>query len=87
MDMGGWEAWRPDADLFPADLLGEPLDDWEGERWLDIREIDALAPVLLARMDMCAEKGFDALEPDNIDGYLNDTGFPLTYQDQHSFNL
>jgi hypothetical protein len=87
VDMGGWEEWRPDADLFPAALLGEPLDDWEGERWLDIRGLEGLAPVLLARMDMCADKGFDALEPDNIDGYLNDTGFPLTYQDQLTFNI
>jgi hypothetical protein len=87
VDMGGWEAWRPDVGLFPAEVLGEPLDDWEGERWLDIRQIDALAPVLEARMDMCAEKGFDALEPDNIDGYLNDTGFPLTYRDQLAFNM
>ena len=87
VDMGGWESWRPDAGQYPGRLLGKPLDDWEGERWLDIRGLEALAPVLLARMDMCADKGFDALEPDNIDGYLNDTGFPLTYQDQLTFNL
>jgi hypothetical protein len=38
-------------------------------------------------MDQCKAKGFDALEPDNIDGYTNDTGFPLTYQDQLNYNL
>jgi len=31
-------------------------------------------------------KHFDALEPDNIDGYTNNTGFPLTAQDQLTFN-
>ena len=87
IDMGGWEDWRPDAGEFPVELLGKPLDDWEGERWLDIRGLDALAPVLEARLDMCADKGFDAVEPDNIDGYLNDTGFPLSYQDQLTFNI
>jgi hypothetical protein len=26
------------------------------------------------------------LEPDNVDGYSNNTGFPLTYTDQINFN-
>jgi hypothetical protein len=33
----------------------------------------------------CA-KGFDAVEPDNVDGYSNDSGFPLTAADQLRFN-
>ena len=35
---------------------------------------------------MCSRKGFDAVEPDNIDGYTNKTGFPLTYKDQLRYN-
>lgn len=35
---------------------------------------------------MCARKGFDGLEPDNINGYENPTGFPLTGADQIRFN-
>ena len=35
---------------------------------------------------MCQSKGFDGIEPDNIDGYDNDTGFPLTASDQLEFN-
>ncbi len=38
------------------------------------------------RVDMCREKGFDAVEPDNMDGYRNDTGFPLTAADQLRYN-
>jgi hypothetical protein len=38
------------------------------------------------RMDMCKSKGFDAIEPDNIDGYTNNTGFPLTAADQLTYN-
>ena len=37
-------------------------------------------------MDLCASKGFDGIEPDNVDGFLNDTGFPLTYEDQLRYN-
>jgi hypothetical protein len=41
---------------------------------------------MTARMQMCVQKGFDALEPDNIDGYTNSTGFPLTAADQLAYN-
>lgn len=83
---GTWEDWRPDADHYPEEIIGNAWDEWEGERYLDIRRIDQLAPILEARMDMCAEKGFDAIDPDNIDSYGADTGFPLTEQDQIAFN-
>jgi hypothetical protein len=39
-----------------------------------------------ARLDLCKAKGFDGVEPDNIDGYSNSTGFPLMYQDQIAYN-
>ena len=86
ISVGSWEQWRPDASVFPEAVMGDAYDGWEGERWLDIREIDALALVLLPRLDMCRDKGFDGVEPDNIDGYDNDTGFDLTYDDQLRFN-
>ena len=35
---------------------------------------------------MCRSKGFDGVEPDNVDGYANDTGFPLTGADQLAFD-
>ena len=87
MNAGGWEDWRPDAGQFPTEVIGANLDDWEGERWLDIRRIDVLGPILEARMDLCVAKGFDGIEPDNVDGFLNDTGFPLTYEDQSRYNI
>ena len=40
----------------------------------------------MTRLRLCREKGFDAVEPDNIDAYTNDTGFPMTYEDQLRFN-
>jgi hypothetical protein len=83
---GSWEEWRPDAADFPAAVIGREYEGWEGEKWLDIRRIDQLAPVLRARMDLCKAKGFDGIEPDNLDGYQNETGFPLTAGDQLLFN-
>jgi endo-alpha-1,4-polygalactosaminidase (GH114 family) len=84
---GSWEEWRPDADQFPPSVLGNDYYGWAGEKWLDIRRIDLLAPIMRARLDQCRTKGFDGVEPDNIDGYTNDTGFPLTYQDQLTYNI
>ncbi len=87
MSVGSWEDWRPDKDQFPPEVLGNDYDGWPGEKWLDIREIDKLAPIMRARLDLCKSKGFDAVEPDNMEIYTNDTGFPLTYADQLKFAL
>jgi hypothetical protein len=83
---GSWEEWRPDADRFPSEVLGQDLDGWPGERWLDIRRLDILEPIMRDRIARCARKGFDAVEPDNIDGYANESGFPLTGADQLRYN-
>lgn len=82
---GSWENWRPDAGAFPAAIKGR-TNGWPGERWLDIRRTDVLQTIMERRMDMCVAKGFDAVEPDNIDGYTNRTGFALTYRDQLRYN-
>ncbi|MFD8148469.1 endo alpha-1,4 polygalactosaminidase [Streptomyces sp. NPDC059708] len=82
---GAWEDFRSDADAFPKPLLGEG-NGWEGERWIDIRQTSVLEPLMAKRFDMCREKGFDAVEPDNMDGYKNKTGFPLTAADQLTYN-
>ena len=74
---GSWENWRPDAGKFPAAVKGRS-NGWPGERWLDIRKLSVLGPIMRKRMDMCLRKGFDAIEFDNVDGYTNQTGFPLT---------
>ena len=78
INAGGWEEWRPDAGRFPAAVRGRDLDDWPGEKWLDIRRTAVLLPIMAARMDQCRAKGFDAVDPDNLDGYQASTGFPIT---------
>lgn len=84
---GSWEDWRADAGEFPNAVLGETLDGWEDERWLDIRAIDLLEPVMGARLDLAVEKNCDGVEPDNVDGYANDSGFALSYDDQLAYNI
>ncbi|MER8043190.1 endo alpha-1,4 polygalactosaminidase [Streptomyces sp. NPDC094032] len=85
LSTGAWEDFRPDAAKFPRSVLGKG-NGWKGERWLDIRRTDVLAPLMATRLDMCRAKGFDAVEPDNMDAYKNETGFPLTPADQLAYN-
>ena len=83
---GSWEKWREDADNFPSQLIGKNYTGWPGEKWLDIRQIEQLSPILSARFDICKDKGFDGVETDNVDGYQNNTGFTITAEDQLIFN-
>lgn len=82
---GSWEDWRDDADDFEQAALGNPLDGWPGEKWLDVRA-SSLEAVMEARLDVAVEKGCDGVEPDNVDGYANDSGFPLSGNDQLAYN-
>ena len=82
---GSFEDWRPDADAFPDDAIGRPLDGWDGEWWLDVRDA-TVRSALAARLDLAVERGCDGVEPDNVDGYTNGSGFALEALDQLDFN-
>lgn len=82
---GSYEPWRPDADRFSEADLGEPLDGFEEELWLDIRS-STVRSVIEARLDRAIVLGCDGVEPDNVTAYLNDSGFDLTDDDQLDFN-
>ncbi|WP_280691061.1 endo alpha-1,4 polygalactosaminidase [Kitasatospora sp. GAS204B] len=85
LNVGAWESFRPDASAFPGSALGS-ADGWKGEKWFDIRQLNVLEPLLAKRFDMCKEKGFDAVEPDLLEAYSNNSGFPVTADDQLAFN-
>ena len=80
---GTYENWRSDASQFPTASLGNGLG-WPGEKWLDVRNT-TVRQIMVARMDLAKSKGCDGLEPDNVDGYANNSGFNLTQQDQVNY--
>jgi hypothetical protein len=80
-----YENWRPDAANFTKAVLGNNLDDWAGEKWVDIRS-PVVRNIMASRLDLAVSKGCDGIEPDNVDGYTVKTGFPLTPADQINFN-
>lgn len=83
---GSSEKWRADFSRFPSTVKGRKLDGWAGEKWLDIRQLDVLMPIMRDRIALAKQKKCDAVDPDNVDGYTNKTGFPLTYSEQLSYN-
>ncbi len=85
IDVGTAEDWRPDYSEFPTSVLGRS-NGWPGENWLDIRALSVLEPIMTKRFEMCLEKGFDAVEPDNIEAYANNSGFPVTAKQQLIYN-
>lgn len=87
INVGAWEDYRDDAELFPKEVLGQEYEGWEGERWLDISNYKLFSHTLEKRFDLAKEKGCDAIEPDNIEGYMEDTGFNITYEEQLEFNI
>ena len=79
-----FEDWRPDAKDFPKSLLGKVLGNWKGERWVDYRDV-RLFSILKKRIQKAKDLGYNAVDFDNIDGHLNDTGFKLKASDQLAF--
>jgi hypothetical protein len=86
LDVGSWESYRPDAERFPKSVIGRRYAGFPDERWLDISRFQLFAAPLKQRIAMCARKRFDAVEPDNLAGWENKTGFQLTRADQLRFN-
>jgi hypothetical protein len=81
---GSVESYREDAGKFPAQATGKTLDGWPDEKWLDVRDATVRA-IMASRIQSAATKGCLGIDADNIDGYQNDSGFPLTEDDAVDF--
>jgi hypothetical protein len=82
---GSAENWRSDYAKFQPSDLGNNLDGWPGERWVNTQSANVRA-IMQARLDLAASKSCDAVEPDNVDEYTNKPGFPLTAATQIDYN-
>lgn len=85
---GAWQPGMPDSGDYPDSVIGKtPMNGWPQERWLDIRQIETLRPLIAAKIAVAKSKGFDAVDPDNMDGYTNKetAEFNLTKADQIAF--
>jgi hypothetical protein len=67
---GSFEPNRPDSGSFKASDKGNGLDGWPGEHWLNLNS-DNVRQIMSERIELAAQKGCDAVDPDNIDGYVS----------------
>lgn len=74
---GSSETWRSDYGQFVSADIGQPLQGWEGENWIDTRSTN-VRNIMKARIALAKSKGCDAIDPDNMDGYATNSGFPLS---------
>ncbi len=81
---GSYETNRPDKASFPSAAVGKKMNGWP-EYWLDTRSAGVRA-VMKKRLDLAKSVGCDGVDPDNVDGFSNDTGFPLTAKTQLDYN-
>lgn len=81
---GTSENWRSDFTRFTSQDMGAQ-NGWPGERWLDTRSAN-VREIMKSRLDLAASRGCDGVEPDNVDGYSNNPGFPLTAATQIDYN-
>jgi hypothetical protein len=74
VDVGTLENGRSDYSKFPSSVVGGAVAGWPGENWLLVSAANqsVILPIMKTRFqDWCLAKGFDAIEPDNIDGWTN----------------
>lgn len=84
---GAWQPDKPDSKMYPASVIGkEPMKGWPQERWLDIRQIKILRPLIRNKLALAKSKGFDGVDSDNMDGFTNTKEFGLTKAHQLLFN-
>lgn len=98
---GTAERFRPDYRKYVkfdksvgGKLIGKPFSDrFSDENWLDIgprKHRRFVLKRLEARTRLCAEAGFDGIEYDNIETYVQSrktTGFKVTASEQLTFNF
>jgi hypothetical protein len=80
LSAGSWESFRPDRDDFPERVLGNPLQNFPSERWLDVRD-PAVRELMARRVIALAELGCDGIPPSSLSVHAADTGFDLTLND------
>jgi hypothetical protein len=83
---GSAENYREDASQFPSSVLGNTIEGWPDERWLDVSQFDKFSFIMEKRLDLAAQKKCDGVDPDNVDSYSNDNWFSVTYSEQLTYN-
>lgn len=82
---GVWSSAWPDADAWQPAMLGHGVWGEPTQRWVDVRQ-SAVRELVAARLDVAVALGCDAIDAYRLDGYLENTGLPITRGDQLVFD-
>jgi hypothetical protein len=88
VDVGTLEQGRSDYAQFPSSVVGPGVQGWPGENWLLVTAANqsVILPLMQARFQgWCMAKGFDGVEPDNLDAFTNISG--VTEKDNLAYDL
>jgi hypothetical protein len=66
---GSYEPGRPDSAKFVDSDKGSELDGWPGEFWLNLKS-ENVRNIMKERIQYAVSQGCDAIDPDNVDGYV-----------------
>lgn len=66
ISVGSSENWRPDIKKWTKEMTTKAMDEWDGERWVNLDNWELLKPIMISRFQMLYQKGFDGYEGDNI---------------------
>lgn len=67
---GSYEPNRPDSWKFNQNDLGNELDGWPGEYWLDLNS-NNVRQIMSGRIKIAASMNCTGIDPDNVDGYVS----------------
>lgn len=67
---GTREDWRDDKGSFKSSDFGKAMDEWPGENWVSVKS-DNVKAIMKKRIALAKEKGCDAIDPDNVDGFVS----------------
>ena len=81
VSVGTAEKYRADYKQFNKSVLGNALEDWPDEKWLDIRKFASFKDIMNNRFKFAKNHGCDAIEGDNVDVYNNNSGFNVSEED------
>jgi hypothetical protein len=82
LSAGSFEPDRPDSGDFQASDQGAELDGWPGEHWLNISSANVRS-IMSRRLELASQRGCDAVDPDNTDGYVSLSPALLTAACKH----
>lgn len=87
IETGSWENYRSDASQFPTSALGNNLNGYPDERYLNINN-STVESLIKARIKRAADKGCQGIEPDLDDTWQGNytTGFNLTMTQVINYN-